>query len=48
MKADGEIVWKYINRAKMGRIFRLGWSRLLTPEYGKIVADAVAKANCSG
>ena len=46
MKADGEIVWEFVNRAEMGRIFRLGWSRLLTPEYGKTVADAVASANC--
>ncbi len=48
MTADGEIVWEYVNRAEMGRIFRVGWSRLLSPEYGKQVADAVAKANCDG
>jgi hypothetical protein len=30
----------------MGRVFRLGWSRLLTPEYGKTIADAVARAKC--
>ena len=46
MKADGELVWEFVNRAEMGRIFRTGWSRLLTPEYGKQVADAVANANC--
>lgn len=43
---SGDIVWEFTNRAKSGHVFRLGWSRLLSPEYGKQVADTVAKANC--
>lgn len=46
MTADGEIVWEFVNRAENGSIYRLGWSRLLTPEEGQRIADAVAKANC--
>ena len=46
IKADGEIVWEYVNRANNGSIYRLGWSRMLTPEYGKQIADTVAKAGC--
>jgi hypothetical protein len=44
----GEVVWEYVNRAKQGDVYRLGWSRLLSPAMGKQIADSVAKANCSG
>jgi hypothetical protein len=31
---EGDVVWEYVNRTKMGRVFRLGWSRLLDMATG--------------
>lgn len=43
---DGDVVWEYVNRAKMGRVFRVGWNRLLSREQGDKLAATLAKASC--
>ncbi len=44
----GDVVWEYVNRARMGRVFRVGWSRLLTAEEAAPMLKSIAQANCSG
>jgi hypothetical protein len=44
---DGDVVWEYVNRAKMGgRVFRLGWSRLLDTATGSRLAETLARVDC--
>jgi hypothetical protein len=45
---DGDVVWEYVNRAKMGRAFLLGWSRFLDPATGSRLAQTLARADCRG
>ena len=45
---DGDVVWEYVNRAKMGRVFRLGWSRLLDTATGSRLAETLARVDCRG
>ncbi len=46
MTADGKIIWQYVNRARSGSVFTLGWSRLLTPEEGGRIARSLAATTC--
>jgi hypothetical protein len=43
---DGSVVWEYVNRDKMGRILRLGWSRLLDTATGSRLAETLARVDC--
>ena len=45
---EGDVVWEYVNRAKMGRVFRLGWSRLLDMATGSRLAETLARVDCRG
>ena len=42
---EGDVVWEYVNRAKMGRVFRLGWSRLLDTATGSRLAETLARVS---
>lgn len=43
---DGRIDWEYVNRAKDGYIYRVGWSRILEADYGRNFAQILAAARC--
>jgi hypothetical protein len=43
---NGETVWQFINRARDGLIYRVGWSRLLSADEGEDVSRALASTNC--
>jgi hypothetical protein len=45
---DGDVVWEYVNRAKTGRVFVLGWSRLLDTATGSRLAETLARVDCGG
>src|SRR5262249_43302901 len=45
---DGDVVWEYVDRAKMGRAFKLGWSRLLDTATGSRLAETLARIDCRG
>lgn len=45
---DGAVIWGYVNRAGDGVLYRTGWSRILEPEAGRAVAEAIARSNCPG
>jgi hypothetical protein len=45
---NGDVVWEYVNRAKMGRVFKLGWSRLLDTATGSRLAEMLARVDCRG
>jgi hypothetical protein len=45
---EGDVVWEYVNRAKMGRVFKLGWSRLLDTATGSRLAETLARVDCGG
>jgi hypothetical protein len=46
IRQDGSVVWEYVNRAEMGRVFRVGWSRLLDKEAGDRLAETLSAAQC--
>ena len=45
---DGDVVWEYVNRDKMGRAFLLGWSRFLDTATGSQLAETLARIDCRG
>ena len=45
---EGDVVWEYVNRAKMGRVFRMAWSRLLDTATGSRLAETLARVDCRG
>ena len=45
---EGDVVWEFVNRAKTGRVFTLGWSRLLDTATGSRLAETLARVDCGG
>jgi hypothetical protein len=45
---EGDVVWEYVNRAKNGRAFLLGWSRFLDTATGSRLAETLARIDCGG
>ena len=45
---EGDVVWEYVNRAKMGRVFKMTWSRLLDTATGSRLAETLARVDCGG
>jgi hypothetical protein len=43
----GDVVWEYVNRAEMGRVFRLGWSRFIPSAAGAALAETLRTLDCS-
>lgn len=47
MSPDGDVRWKYINRApKDGRVYQLGWSRVVLGARAKALQQVLAGAKC--
>lgn len=46
MGPDGDVRWRYVNRARNGKVFTVRWSRYLAPPEASELKQAVAKANC--
>ena len=44
---DGDVVWEYVNRAKMGRVFKMTWSRFLDTATGSRLAETLARVDCA-
>ncbi len=44
---SGELLWDYVNRAKRGDLYRVGWSTFLEPEEGAGIAAVLAARKCS-
>lgn len=45
---DGTIAEEYVNRAADGKVYRMGWSRLVPRDLGDKALDALAGQNCDG
>jgi hypothetical protein len=45
---NGDVIWEYVNRAKMGRVFLLSWSRFLDTATGSRLAETLARIDCRG
>jgi hypothetical protein len=47
---EGDVVWEFVNRAKTGRVFKLGWtdSRLLDTATGSRLVETLARVDCGG
>ena len=43
---DGTLHWTYVNTASDGNVFRLSWSRYLSPTGGAAIAQAVTAPGC--
>jgi len=46
LSSTGELVWDYVNRAKDGFVYRVGWSTLLEPQEGAGIAKILAARKC--
>lgn len=44
---DGKTRWSYVNRARDGRVYTLGWSRYIPPAEAGALRAALASASCS-
>jgi hypothetical protein len=45
---SGDVIWRFINKAQNGRIYKLSWSRLVPRELGDAVRGKVAEEPCHG
>jgi hypothetical protein len=47
LRQNGDVEWRYVNRASDGRVYLLNWSRYLSPQAGRPVARHLASIDCS-
>jgi hypothetical protein len=45
---EGDVVGEYVNRAKMGRVFKMTWNRFLDTATGSRLAETLARVDCRG
>lgn len=48
LDSGGNVIWRYVNRAGNGRVYSLGWSRVVGRTEGDAILDAIETAHCDG
>lgn len=46
LNAGGNVIWQYVNRGSDGRVFVLGWSRVVGRAEGDAILDSIEAARC--